>query len=128
MGAHHKKADHQRRQPGAECRHRQRPPQADGGIGRRQERQRVAGQAEIGGVAERDQAAHPLQQVQAHGEDRQDHHLREHLQVEVGAVGGHQRKRGERDHTQRQQHLHAARQFFELGFGRTHCLNRPSGL
>jgi hypothetical protein len=39
------------------------------------QRQRIAGQAEVGGVAEADEAGVADQQVEAHGEDGHDQHL-----------------------------------------------------
>ena len=47
----------------------------------RQQRHRVPGDAEIGRVPERRQTAVAEDQVEAHGEDRQDQHLREQAEV-----------------------------------------------
>jgi hypothetical protein len=93
VGAHHEEADDQRSQPRGQHGHRQGPPQADGLALRREEGQRVARQAEVGRVAQRHQAGHALQQIQAHGEDRQDHHARDHLRVEIGAHEGEGQQR-----------------------------------
>ena len=53
VGANHKKSNHQRRQPRAQYGHRQAPPQADRLSRRGQKSQRIARQAEIGGMAQR---------------------------------------------------------------------------
>jgi hypothetical protein len=115
--AHHEEADDERGQARAGGGQGQRPPQRDRRVGRREEGQGITRDAEEGGVAERDQAGHALQQVQAHREDGQDHHLREHAEVEVAAVHGQQREHRQRDGAQREHELDAARQFFELGLG-----------
>ena len=39
-------------------------------------------------MAQRDQAGYTLEQVQAHGENRHDHHARHHLGVKIGADEG----------------------------------------
>jgi hypothetical protein len=75
-------------------------------------------------MAQRHQAGHALQQVQAHGKDGHDHHARDHLRVEVAA---HEGEGDQRHQAQRQHDLDAARQGFEVGFGCAHCLNKPSG-
>jgi hypothetical protein len=117
VGAHHEEADHQRSQPRDQHRHRQGPPQADGLALRSEERQRVTRQAEVGRVAQRHQAGHALQQIQAHGEDAQDHHPRDHLRVELGA---HEGEGQQRDRAQPEHELDAARQDFEVGFRAAH--------
>ena len=122
--AHHEEADHQRRQARRQHGHRQGPPQAGGRVLWHQECQRVTGQAKVGRMPERHQAGKPLQQVQAHREDRQDHHARDHLGVELGA---HEGKRKQRHQCQSERDLHAGWQDFEIRFSGAHCLNRPSG-
>jgi hypothetical protein len=88
VGAHHEEADDQCGQAGGQHGRRQRPPQAHGRARGGQEGQGITGQAEVGRMAQRHQARHALQQVQAHGEDRHDHHARDHLGIEVGADEG----------------------------------------
>ena len=120
VGTDHEEADHQGRQARSGGRQGQAPPQRNRVVRWREEGQRVACQPEVGGVAQRHQSGDALQQVQTHGEDGQDHHLREHLQVEVTPFHGDERKGGERQGSQGQQDLDAARQFFKGGFGGAH--------
>mgnify|MGYP006201777055 CR=1 FL=1 len=75
---------------------------------------------EEGRMAERDHAGDALQQIEAHGKDGQDHHLRKHLQIEVAAFHRDKREGGQGQGTGTQQHLHALGQQFEGGFGGAH--------
>jgi hypothetical protein len=96
----HQQAGDQREQGAHRHRRRQRPPQAGGLVLRPEQGQRIAGQAEIGGMAEAHQAGIADEEIEAHGEDRQDHHLDEELHVEGAADQREQRQQqrgGEED-------------------------------
>ena len=88
MGTHDKKADEQRGCARGQHGDRQRPPQAHRLALRCHESQRVASDAEIGRMAQRDEAGDALQQVQTHRKNRQNHHAGEHLDVEITADEG----------------------------------------
>ena len=111
MGAHHQKPDHQRCRARGQHRQGQRPPQADRLALWREKSQRIPRQAKVGRVTQRHQAGHALQQIQAHGKNRHDHHARHHLDVEVGAD---KREGGEGDQAKTQHELNAARQYFQV--------------
>ena len=76
-------------------------------------------------MTQRHQTCDALQQIEAHGEDGQNHHAGDGLCIKILL---RKRKRQQSHQTEQQKHLHAARQRFQMGLRCTHCLNKPSGL
>ena len=82
------------------------------------------GPSEIGGMSQRDQSTHALQQIKAHGEDGQNHHAGNGLYVKVSADPWKQQQGGQ---AQSDGQLDADRQNFEVRASRAHDLNNPWG-
>ncbi len=89
VGATHAEiADDQRRQRAADRCHDQPEPEGEAGDVLEQQACRVAADAEIGGLAERDHAGVAHQKVERHGEQRPDEDLGRELDPEFGPAHG----------------------------------------
>jgi hypothetical protein len=92
LHAYDEHADRQRRECRGEHRRRQREPEVRRLVLRAHQPQRIGADPEVRGVAERDETGIADEEIEREREDREDHDLRDELDVEPGARQRKQRE------------------------------------